>query len=200
MGVQNGGSLQITSKYFINGNIYGVDILPEVCKMELGDNIKTYCFDIKNEKKLTEYFGDIKFDVILDDASHINSDVIAAFKILFRKLNAGGVYIIEDLHTSYWNENYGGGYLRAESSIEFLKKFVDLLNAYHIKENNFIKNLFKENNFIKNLSEDERYVFEWLESITFYDSVAVIKKLKEPRYNPYIRVNAGDYQPIHKVK
>ncbi len=189
IGVQNGGSLQIDSQYFVNGNIYGLDITPEVCNMDLGVNIKTFCFDVKDQEKIQKSFNNIEFDVILDDGSHINTDVIAAFKLLFPKVKPNGIYVIEDLHTSYWS-NYGGGHLKHDTAIEFLKKFVDLLNLYHIKDENFIKNL----------SDDDRYVFEWLESITFYDSVAVIQKLKEPRKVPYESVFSGYKQPIAKIR
>ena len=131
------------------------------------------------------YFKDINFDVIADDGSHINSDIIDNFKILFKKLSPNGVYLIEDLHTAYW-DGYGGGYLKKTTAIEFLKSFVDLLNSYHIREKNFIDNL----------SADEKYIFEWLESVSFYDSVAVIKKLKYPRKKPYKRVRLGKKAPI----
>lgn len=125
----------------------------------------------------------------MDDGSHINYDIIKAFKILFPRVKPNGIYVIEDLHTSYWSE-YGGGYLKNETAIEFLKKFVDLLNSYYVRDENFIKNL----------STEERYVFEWLESITFYDSVAVIQKLKEPRKESYKTVISGQFQPVVELK
>lgn len=189
IGVQNGGSLQIATKFFKNGNIYGVDVNPKVCKMYLGHNIKTYCFDIKNKEKIYEYFGNVDFDIILDDGSHLNPDIISAFRILFSKINPGGIYAVEDLHTSYW-KSAGGGYLNPNAAIEFFKNFIDLLNTYHIEEQNFIENL----------TEDDKYIFEWLESITFHDSVVVIKKLKEARTIRYQRISAGELQPIAAVK
>jgi len=41
---------------------------------------------------------------------------------------ANGVYMVEDLHTAYWDE-YGGGLHRAGSFIELCKTLLDELNA-----------------------------------------------------------------------
>lgn len=40
-------------------------------------------------------------DVIIDDASHFWGHQILAFNVLFKSLREGGVYIIEDIHTSF---------------------------------------------------------------------------------------------------
>lgn len=185
IGVQNGGNLQNFHRFFENAYIFGLDIDPKVCEMDLGNNIKTFCFSALDRKRIEDSFKDISFDVILDDGSHICQEVIETFHIFFSKLKPGGVYLIEDLHTSYW-ESHEGGYLKENTSIEFLKKLVDLLNLYHIKDPNY-----KER-----LSAKEKYIFEWLESISFYDSVAVIKKLKEPRKESYKRFVVGKSQPV----
>jgi hypothetical protein len=187
IGVQNGGSLQIASKYFINGNIHGIDIDPNVCKMSLGEGIKTYCFDVNEKDKINQIFDNISFDVLLDDGSHESVDIISAFQILFPKVSPGGVYIIEDMHTSYWKfKPYYGGPLKKDTAIEFFKKFVDLANFYHIENDEFFANF----------SDDDKYVVAWIESITFYDSVVVIKKLDKPRDKQYYRLIVGENQPI----
>jgi hypothetical protein len=40
-------------------------------------------------------------DVIIDDASHFWGHQLLALRILFKSLNEGGIYIIEDIHTSF---------------------------------------------------------------------------------------------------
>jgi hypothetical protein len=42
-----------------------------------------------------------RYDVIIDDASHLIKHQLSAFSHLFPSLNPGGVYIIEDIHTSF---------------------------------------------------------------------------------------------------
>lgn len=188
IGVQNGGSLQILSKYLKNAIIYGVDIDPKVLNLNLGPNINIYNFDITDEGAINQQFKKIKFDIIIDDGSHICSDIIQTFKLLFPKLKPGGVFLIEDLHTSYW-QSHCGSYLGADSAIEFFKKFTDLLNFYHIKDYYFQENL----------SADDRYIFQWLRSIYFYDSVVVIHKLQKARKTHYQRIIVGTVDPVFPV-
>ena len=188
IGVQNAGSLQILNKYLKNATLYGVDIDPKVLNLNLESNIHIYNFDITDEHAIKQHFKNIEFNIIIDDGSHICSDIIQTFKLFFSKLKPGGVFLIEDLHTSYW-QSHGGSYLGADSAIEFFKKFADLLNFYHIKEQHFEKNL----------SSDDRYIFQWLRSIYFYDSVVVIHKLQKPRQTPYARIMVGKMDPVAPV-
>jgi hypothetical protein len=41
------------------------------------------------------------YDLIIDDASHVSSLTVASFKILWPYLKPGGLYVVEDLHSSY---------------------------------------------------------------------------------------------------
>lgn len=133
---------------------------------------KVYNFDITNTNSVKNHFTDLQFDIIIDDGSHVCADVINTFYALFSLLRPSGVYLVEDLHTSYC-KRYGGSYLSKQSSMEFFKQLADLVNFYHIKDPQFKKNL----------STQDLYIFQWLQSISFYDSVAVINKLKKPRKN-----------------
>jgi cephalosporin hydroxylase len=47
-------------------------------------------------------------DIVIDDASHINDLTIQTFKIVFPYLKEGAIYVVEDTHTSYWEENFRG--------------------------------------------------------------------------------------------
>ena len=49
-------------------------------------------------------------DIIIDDGSHVNRDVIFTFNCLFPMLSANGIYVIEDTQTSYWPSRNGRGY------------------------------------------------------------------------------------------
>lgn len=194
IGVQHGGHLQILKKYLNNAKIYGIDINPDVCKLNLGDNIKTFCFDATQEELINQNLQDLNFDVIIDDGSHHSPDVIKTFQIMFSKVKPDGLYIIEDMHASYWRE-YSGGYKEPHTQVEYFKSLVDLLNAYHIKSDNTLSSQDRE--FYNNLSNIEKEFLDWIHSITFYDSVAVIKKFKTPRpKGPYERKVVGTKRPI----
>src|SRR5205814_7924687 len=68
-------------------------------------------------------------DIVLDDGSHVGSHQVASFRTLFPLLREGGIYAIEDLHTSYWRD-WGGGYRRKGTGIEMLKTLIDDLHQW----------------------------------------------------------------------
>jgi Methyltransferase domain len=65
------------------------------------------------------------FDVVIDDGSHVSSDVTTTFDVLWPLLRPGGVYVIEDLGTSYLAEFGGGPPGTPGTSIEMLKQLID---------------------------------------------------------------------------
>ena len=99
IGVFNGGSLRAMSESFPNAEcIVGIDINQE-CKIHENTS-KNIFVEIGNATSdamihdITKKYG--RFDIILDDGSHLNSEVIRTFELLFPLLNEDGVYIIED--------------------------------------------------------------------------------------------------------
>jgi len=100
IGVRDCNSLRSWKEYFSNGSIYGMDIDPSCEKFEK-EGFNIIIGDQGNEEDLRK-FGDIKFDIIIDDGSHFTEHMISTFKFMFDNyLNPGGVYAIEDLGCSY---------------------------------------------------------------------------------------------------
>lgn len=71
--------------------------------------------------------------VVIDDASHMNALTIAAFKVWFPKLVPGGVYIIEDIESSWWAEAGFDGCrdnknLEAPTTINFCRLLLNEVN------------------------------------------------------------------------
>ena len=128
IGVSKGGSMQIWRRYFgEDAVIYGIDIDPECERYNgIAGEVRIGSQDDTNflESVINEMGG---VDIILDDGSHRMNHISITFKFLFPKLNYGGIYMIEDLHTSYWRSN-GGGY---DSKNNFFKIFPDLINDMH---------------------------------------------------------------------
>ena len=94
----NRSSLHGWSSIFKDGNIYGIDIVPE--KMINTDRIKTFVANQSSILDLSNFrqaAGCPKFDVILDDGSHHFSDAATSFKYLLPSLKQDGVYMIEDI-------------------------------------------------------------------------------------------------------
>jgi cephalosporin hydroxylase len=131
IGCGRGGSLQMWKRYFgPHARIVGIDILPE-CKQFEEDQIEIRIGaqqDLQFLESLVAEFGPP--DIVLDDGSHVMSHVIASFKFLYPRVAKNGVYMVEDLHTAYWEE-YEGGLRKPTTFIELSKNLVDELNADH---------------------------------------------------------------------
>jgi hypothetical protein len=99
LGVYKGASLKTLGEYFLRAEIIGVDIDRE-CKSYEGENRKVVITDLAlwdNITKLAQYNPSI----VIDDASHTWGHQIKALFALFPTLPSGGVYIVEDLGTSF---------------------------------------------------------------------------------------------------
>lgn len=110
IGVDRGASLKAWCHWLssVFSEVYGLDI-KDRRDLNLLDRIYVAKGDQSDPKILDQLVQVGPFDVIVDDGSHVASDVTASFRGLFdRGLRPGGLYVIEDLGTSYW-KNYGGG-------------------------------------------------------------------------------------------
>jgi hypothetical protein len=58
-------------------------------------------------------------------------DLAVSFRELYPRLSLNGVYIAEDVYTSYF-ERFGGGYKREGSFVETVKDLIDELHAEHL--------------------------------------------------------------------
>ncbi len=110
--------------------IYGLDIDPQCKKLE-EDQIKIFIGDQANRDFLRELRDEIgTIDILIDDGGHTMVQQINTFNELYSAVSETGIYLVEDLHTSYW-EDFGGGYERPGSFIEYAKGFIDSINAWH---------------------------------------------------------------------
>jgi Methyltransferase domain len=133
IGCGEGGSLQMWKRFFgPHARIVGIDIEPR-CASFAEDQIEVRIGDQSDPgflSGLLDEFGPP--DVVIDDGSHVMSHIAASFDMLYPKVANNGVYLIEDLHTAYWEE-YEGGLHRAGSFVERCKHLVDELNADHAR-------------------------------------------------------------------
>lgn len=132
IGVAYGGSLDLWNAYFGKENciIYGVDINP-ICKKFTRDNINVIIGDQGNKQFLNDLKNKIpKPDIMIDDGGHTMTQQINTFDVMFDHIKLGGIYLCEDTHTSYFCE-FGGGYKKPSTFIEYSKNFIDSLNGYH---------------------------------------------------------------------
>jgi cephalosporin hydroxylase len=159
IGVSQGGSLQMWRRFFGPlATIVGIDINPTCARYEEpGINIRIG--DQSNPDFLQSLVNEFGLpDIILDDGSHQQHHIVKTFEFFYPKLSKNGLYIVEDLHTSYMSE-FGGGLNNQNSFTEISKELIDRLHADYT--NGLIdRDFFSQNTF----------------GINFYDSVIVFER------------------------
>ena len=117
-GVFHGGSLQMWKQYFgPKARIFGVDINPH-CKKLGGEQIEIFIGDQEDRSFLKSLAKQIpRIDILIDDGGHTMPQQINTFEELFPHVDEKGVYLCEDLHTSYWPE-LGGGHKKRGTFID----------------------------------------------------------------------------------
>lgn len=127
----NGGaSLRMWKAYFRNSQIHGVDIYNKKPIEE--QRITTWQGSQVDRGFMSDVFAAIgRVDIVIDDGSHINSHVIDTFKHCLPLLAPGGIYAIEDVHTSYLPEYGGQGRVTDDAStiMGYFKRLTDSVNS-----------------------------------------------------------------------
>jgi len=84
--------------YFKNSKIYGADINPDMFRYK-ADRIESLYVNSSSLSSIKNELinKNIKFDIIIEDASHMLKDQIISLFYLFPILNKGGYFIIEEL-------------------------------------------------------------------------------------------------------
>jgi GT2 family glycosyltransferase len=183
IGVQNGGSLEVWANYFQRGlNFIGCDIDPKCEKLSFTDErIKVIIGDVNDEYVYSRIKSlNLGFDFIIDDGSHRSPDIIKSFFKYFDLLSEDGIYIVEDLHCSYWEE-YQGGLYHPRSATSFFKSLIDVINQEHWRIDKSRKEFinYAERSFGVEISE---LSLQKIHSLEFHNSMCIVKK-KNEAYN-----------------
>lgn len=160
-GVFQGGSLQMWRKYFgRRARIVGVDIDPR-CSELTGPGIEIHIGDQSDPEFLRDLARRVgPAEVVIDDGGHMMHQQLTTLRELWPSVTDGGVFLVEDLHTSYWTD-YEGGYRRPGTFIEYAKTLVDSLHAWHSRD----AHSFTVDDYTRTIG-----------GMHFYDSVLVLDK------------------------
>jgi len=172
IGVYYGASLRMWREYFTEAEIHGADLDVERCGEIEGVTLhKLNVDDVASLEGLCAKHG--PFDIVLDDASHTMKHQQKTFNVVWPRLAPGGLYIIEDLHTSFFpkldaysassndehnktttfkmvemlkeGKSWSGRYTKAETFKEFLKT-VDHVTIWVRKPTQFSYELTSDDN------------------------------------------------------
>jgi hypothetical protein len=95
IGSGRGYSMMTWADYFTNSDIIGVDVV-DVCDFNDPPFVNHIC-DAVDKHQLDECLGDMMFDYIIDDASHVPEEQFITFKYLFDRIKPNGYYIIQSV-------------------------------------------------------------------------------------------------------
>jgi hypothetical protein len=108
IGVLGGDSLLAWLSYFPRGQVIGADIedKPQLAGLK---RLKFYLTDQGSDTDLAHLAATAApFDIIIDDGSHQSRHQIFTFCKIFNYLADDGVYVIEDVQTSFWRGRVNG--------------------------------------------------------------------------------------------
>jgi hypothetical protein len=169
IGVYRGGGLAMLSNYLgPDARLVGLDV-DEAAVRAVGGRFPVVLGDQEDPevlRQLNEKYG--PFDVVIDDGGHTMQQQIVTIETLFPLLREGGVFIVEDCHTSYWPD-FGGGLGKQGTFIEWTKQRLDDLHSRHDRE----------------IDRDSVWACE-VGGIHVYDSVVALDK--RHRFRPFNEV------------
>jgi hypothetical protein len=167
IGVGEGGSLDLWRKYLgPQATIFGIDVVAQCASCVTPPNQVR----IGSQDDRTFLRGVVAemgaLNVVLDDGSHIGRHQRTSFEVLFPLLSYGGLYVIEDIATSYWRGFHQGGYRKRGTAIEQVKQMIDDMHAWY------------HDRVPETLAKSE------VGAIHVYDQIVVIEKARrnEPRH------------------
>ena len=152
--------------YFKNSKIFAADIYPDLFRYK-SNRIESFYVNSADENSLQKNIIDKfsnNFDIIIEDAGHFFKDQIISLFMLFKKLNSGGFFIIEELDFPDTRRDMN---LQNERPTlrEILIKFKNekiLLNSNYIKKND-------RDDFLNNIDSIEIYKGN-------FNEIAILKK------------------------
>ena len=160
IGVAGGRSLMMWNEYFdYKAEIHGIDINLSG-KYNFLYPVHLHQGDQKDIPWLNKEFDGIEFDLIIDDGSHRMRDQQISLKTLFPKLRSGGLYVIEDLHTSY----EPGFWSTPKNEATTL----DLLKYYRKSIHNNDRFFIYSNYYIS--PSESQVLISWMKDIQMYQS------------------------------
>jgi hypothetical protein len=159
---RGGASLKMWYEYFPKADIVGIDLHSKTGL----SNERTWVYKASQTdhiflEGLLKAHGNP--NIIIDDASHINKLTIQSFVILFPLLAPGGIYVVEDIESSWaplhsWAmgcDNYKD--LNEYCTVNFFRRLVDEMNGQYIPHY-------------------ETWGFPEIDSIHFYKNIIFIQK------------------------
>ncbi|RZJ11108.1 MAG: class I SAM-dependent methyltransferase [Rubrivivax sp.] len=127
-GVLNGNSIRWLSERFPSAQLIGADILPVQPSWPQSERIRYAQVDQDSETQVATFLAGIEPPrLLIEDGSHIPRHQSRCLRLGFEKLASGGLYVLEDIHTSHPAHSLFQGEFghvdRAQTSLHVLLAF-----------------------------------------------------------------------------
>jgi hypothetical protein len=117
--------------YFPYGQILGIDVFAKT--LDLGPRIVTRQGSQDDAAFLTRMSAEHgPFNIVIDDGSHVPAHVAASFHILFPLLADGGLYVIEDVQSTFFPQ-FGGSALDGGGTMHLARAILEHLHHAEIQ-------------------------------------------------------------------
>ena len=132
---RGGASLRMWRDYFPLARVYGIDIFKKSIQESRIVVLQGSQSDRSLMSHVAKQLGPI--DLLIDDGSHLQEDIRTSFEVLFPYVAPGGFYVIEDVHTAYW-QKYGGSAPGApDTAIALIKQLLDGIHHTYFQKLNY---------------------------------------------------------------
>ena len=121
IGVWKGASLRMWRDFFPGALIFGMDRDLAPYQSEDTDRIMVFAGDQTNRTEMAYIEGPL--DLIVDDGGHSMDQQQISLAALFPKLRPGGLYILEDLHTSLMYPGWGIDDDHGNTTLQMMRDF-----------------------------------------------------------------------------
>ena len=140
IGIDRLGSVHLWRAYFgARLELHGIDRDKKTFE---DPGVQLHKVDQSNQDELQRFAESTKgrFDIIVDDGSHIPEHQLLTLEHLWPSLSPGGVYILEDIETSFWGKSELYGYpfdarTSAQNAVHQLRAAVDAVNFEFLSHN-----------------------------------------------------------------
>jgi cephalosporin hydroxylase len=133
IGIQQGGSIKLWKDFFINADVYGLDIMNSDKVWDSISNKDRIILHTSTDAYSDEFFNtnflnkNIRFDFMLDDGPHTLESMIQFIKLYSQIMTPDGILIIEDVQSWSWIN------ILINSVPENLKEYIKTYDLRHIK-------------------------------------------------------------------
>ena len=135
IGVEKGKSMNVWQDYFANAQlIAGIGYKNHQRDRKTVDGVLSLYMGDQSDRKFLRWFVDDTggtFDLIIDDGSHVPSHQKTSFEELWPSVAEGGMYVIEDIETSWWKNTsgiYGYPFKDETSLLEYFQQLPSEIN------------------------------------------------------------------------